>query len=83
MSKTPKTLQEELKDRGYYAIKDPMAESPETTNDIAICKMKDGKIDYPHDEIVSYIKYVEVLQRNTAEEKMEFMLSKLPNENIQ
>lgn len=47
------------------------------TNDVAICRIP---LNYEKPEIVARIKYSEVLQRNTAQEKLDFILSKLPND---
>lgn len=64
-----KTTQEELKDRGYYARKASTGD-----NDIDICRISDFAEDAP----IAHIAYVEILQRNTAQEKLDFILSKLP-----
>lgn len=69
------TVQQTMKDRGFEAIKDPSPDSGE--NDIAICKIP---INRENPDVVVRIKYSEVLQRNTAQEKLDFILSKLPNE---
>lgn len=68
-----KTLQEELKDRGYIAL----SASVTNPNDINIFNLSEMSniADAP---IVAEIKYSEVLQRNTAQEKLDFILSKLP-----
>ena len=69
-----KTLQEELKDRGFMAI----SASMEKPNDINILRLNEFA---PNGGLVVHIKYSEVLQRNTAQEKLDFILSKLPKDD--
>lgn len=69
-----KTTQEELKDRGYQTIKCTLPECGE--NDISICRLP---LVYENPDTVAHIKYSEIIQRNTAQEKLDFILSKLPH----
>jgi division protein CdvB (Snf7/Vps24/ESCRT-III family) len=68
-----KSLQEELRDRGFVAL----SANTEKHNDINIFRLNTGLAE---DAPVTRISYSEVLQRNTAQEKLDFILSKLPKD---